>query len=106
MEDGGVREGRGGERLQEEVFYRGKSGNHFPLVFKERVRGRVEALRKRHHFGSVQSQACSEKWEGFLDSLKNRNAFVRSLVLELNRAVLMLKCVWAQLCMKKHQADK
>jgi len=77
------------------VFYRGKSGKHFPLVFKERVRGRVEAQRKRHHFGSVQSRACLEKWEGFLDSLKNRNAFVRSLVLELNRAVLMLKCVCA-----------
>lgn len=44
---GGVREGRGGERLREEVFYRGKSGKHFPLVFKERVRGRVDAQRER-----------------------------------------------------------
>ncbi len=41
------------ERLREEVFYRGKSGKHFPLVFKERVRGRVEAQRERHYFGSA-----------------------------------------------------
>lgn len=74
---GGVREGRGGERLQEEVFYRGKSGKHFPLVFKERVRGRVEAQRKRHHFGSVQSQACSEKWEGFPGLAEEQKCFCK-----------------------------
>lgn len=71
---GGVEEGRGGEKLEEEAFCRGKSGKHFPLFVKEG--GNSE--RERHEFGSVSFQACWKKREGFLLLLKNRNAFVRS----------------------------
>lgn len=62
---GGVEEGRGGEKLEEEVFYRGKSGKHFPLFCKggwkleERESDVTLALLNFKHVGRSGMAPCS-----------------------------------------------